>query len=75
MVSGRLIHTVAAEAHAFCWDNALTPALECASGDEVEFSVRDASGGQLGESSTAADVAAPDWVVGCIVPDAIFEGG
>jgi acetamidase/formamidase len=75
VVSGRSIHTVAAEEHAFCWDNALTPALECASGDEVEFSVRDASGGQLGESSTAADVAAPDWVVGCFVPDAIFEGG
>jgi acetamidase/formamidase len=61
MGSGRSIHTVAAEAHAFCWDNSLPPALECASGEEVEFSVRDASGGQLDEHSTAADVAGLDF--------------
>ena len=54
---GRSIHAVPADAHAFCWDNALAPALECASGEEVEFSVRDASGGQLDEHSTVADVA------------------
>jgi acetamidase/formamidase len=140
MVSGRSIHAVAADAHAFCWDNSLAPALECASGEEVEFSVQDASGGQLDAHSTAADVAGldfarvnpvsgpvfvkdvrpgdvlqvdllelrprgfgwtaiipgfglladeftepwlrihevvdvPNWVVGCFVPDAIFEGG
>ena len=117
MGTGRSIHTVAAEAHAYCWDNSLPPALECASGQEVEFSVRDASGGQLDQRSTAADVAgpardavrativhlqerrgvdreeayavasvvcdlrihevvdAPNWVVGCFVPDAIFPAG
>jgi acetamidase/formamidase len=58
---GRSIHAVAADAHAFCWDNALPPALECASGQEVEFSVRDASGGQLDEHSTTADVAGLDF--------------
>src|SRR3954462_7725978 len=61
MGSGRSIHAVAAEAHAFCWDNAIAPALECASGQEVEFSVRDASGGQLDEHSTTADVAGLDF--------------
>ena len=61
MGSGRSIHAVAADAHAFCWDNALPPAIECESGDDVEFSVRDASGGQLDEHSTAADVAGLDF--------------
>jgi acetamidase/formamidase len=61
MGSGRSIHAVAADAHAFCWDNALPPAIECESGEDVEFSVRDASGGQLDEHSTAADVAALDF--------------
>jgi acetamidase/formamidase len=61
MGTGRSIHTVAAEAHAYCWDNSLPPALESASGEEVEFSVRDASGGQLDERSTAADVAGLDF--------------
>jgi acetamidase/formamidase len=60
-MSGRSIHAVTAGAHAFCWDNALAPALECASGEEVEFTVQDASGGQLGERSTAADVAGLDF--------------
>jgi acetamidase/formamidase len=61
MVAGRSIHTVPADAHAFCWDNALAPALECASGEEIGFAVHDASGGQLGEHSTAADVAGLDF--------------
>jgi acetamidase/formamidase len=55
------IHAVASEAHAFCWDNSLPPALEIAAGTEVEFSVQDASGGQLDERSTEADVAALDF--------------
>jgi len=61
VVVGRSIHEVARDAYAFCWDNALPPALEVDSGDEVEFHVRDASGGQLHEGSTATDVAALDF--------------
>jgi acetamidase/formamidase len=55
------IHAVAPDAHAFCWDNSIAPVLEVAAGEEVEFSVQDASGGQLDEHSTEADVAALDF--------------
>jgi acetamidase/formamidase len=55
------IHAVAPAAHAFCWDNSLPPAVEIAAGEEIEFSVQDASGGQLDERSTEADVARLDF--------------
>ena len=61
MVPRRSIHAVAPHAHAFCWDNSLPPALEIAVGEEVEFTVQDASGGQLDDRSTEADVARLDF--------------
>jgi len=43
------------------WDNANPAALEIESGDVVELDIVDASGGQLGPSSTAADIARLDF--------------
>jgi len=40
------------------WDRSLAPALQAASGDEVELETVDASGGQIRAQSTAADLAA-----------------
>ncbi|WP_293912172.1 acetamidase/formamidase family protein [Deinococcus sp.] len=48
------IHTI--HHHHFGWDNSLTPQLHAAPGDTLEFAIQDASGGQLTEHSTAADV-------------------
>jgi acetamidase/formamidase len=45
----------------FGWDNSIAPALEMESGGEIEFEVRDASGGQLDRGSGPADVAALDF--------------
>ena len=38
------------------WDNSLAPVVRVAPGDSLEFDVMEASGGQLHESSTAADI-------------------
>ena len=54
------LHSVRDDAFAFVWDNSAAPALEVESGDLVELTCHDASGGQLSASSTAADVAAID---------------
>jgi acetamidase/formamidase len=48
------IHTI--HHHHFGWDNSLTPQYRAVPGDTLEFSIQDASGGQLTEHSTAADV-------------------
>src|SRR3990170_4621116 len=47
--------------HHFGWDNANEPVLRVAAGETVSFEVVDAGGGQLGRSSTVADVAALDF--------------
>ena len=39
------LHQVAQDACHFGWDNSIAPVLEIASGEDVEFEVRDASGG------------------------------
>jgi len=59
-VSGA-IRTIHRDHHHFGWDNSFPPALRVAPGDEVEFEIVDASGGQLSRESTAADVAALDF--------------
>lgn len=38
------------------WDNSLPPQLRAAPGDTLDFAIQDASGGQINEHSTAADV-------------------
>jgi acetamidase/formamidase len=54
------LHILRSEHSAVVWDNAAEPALEVESGTVVELEAADASGGQLGPDSTAADVAAMD---------------
>ncbi len=48
------IHTI--HHHHFGWDNSLTPTHRAESGDTLSFTIQDASGGQLNEHSTSADV-------------------
>jgi acetamidase/formamidase len=55
------LHSLRAETVSYVWDNALAPALEIESGEVVELEAADASGGQLGPDSTAADVAGLDF--------------
>lgn len=55
------IKTIHRADHHFGWDNSLAPVLRVAPGDEVEFEVMDASGGQLSETSTAEDVRKLDF--------------
>lgn len=55
------IKTIHSRHHHFGWDNALEAALTIEPGDEVEFGIVDASGGQITMSATAADVAAIDF--------------
>ena len=43
------------------WDNSLAPVMRIAPGESLEFDVTDASGGQLGATSTVADVARLDF--------------
>jgi acetamidase/formamidase len=43
------------------WDGSIAPVLRVASGDEVTFDALDASNGQIGPASTAADLAALDF--------------
>jgi acetamidase/formamidase len=50
------IHHIGAEHGSYVWDNALEPVLEVESGTTVELECADASGGQLTEQSTQADV-------------------
>ena len=45
----------------FGWDNSIAPVLEIESGEDVEFEVRDASGGQLDRDSELGAVAALDF--------------
>lgn len=58
---GNSTHTIHRQHVHFGWDNGLMPALEVTPGDTVEFEVIDASGGQLGPTSTVADVANLDF--------------
>ncbi|PNY79767.1 acetamidase/formamidase family protein [Deinococcus koreensis] len=47
--------------HHFGWNNALPPQHTAQPGEALEFVIQDASGGQIGPGSTAADVAAFDF--------------
>jgi acetamidase/formamidase len=54
------LHRIKADHSAVVWDNTAEPAIEVESGATVELEAADASGGQLGPDSTAADVTAMD---------------
>ncbi len=53
------VHTV--HHRHFGWDNSLPPQAHAAPGDTLTFDIQDASGGQLTEHSSAAEVAAFDF--------------
>ncbi len=55
------LHSIAAEKISYVWDNSIEPALEIEAGETVELEAADASGGQLGPDSTAAEVAGLDF--------------
>lgn len=55
------MRTIHRHQHHLGWDNSIEPVLRIAPGDSVEFDVHEASGGQLGKDSTAADVARLDF--------------
>lgn len=55
------IHDINPDALHYAWDNSLAPALEIESGDTVVLHVRDASDEQIGERSSAEDVARLDF--------------
>jgi acetamidase/formamidase len=55
------LHHLAQDRAHFGWDNSIAPALEIESGQDVEFEVRDASGGQLDRDSQLGAVAALDF--------------
>ena len=54
-------HTIHRARHHFGWDNALPPVLRVEPGQSVYFECLDSSAGQLGPSSTVADVATLDF--------------
>lgn len=56
MAPQRTIHE-----HHYGWDNSLAPAVRIAPGESLEFEVADASGGQLSQASTVADVGRLDF--------------
>jgi acetamidase/formamidase len=54
-------YTIHGAQHHFGWDNALEPAQRIEPGATILFHCQDSSAGQLGPSSTVADVAALDF--------------
>jgi acetamidase/formamidase len=54
-------HTLHSAHHHHGWDNAISPALTVAPGATVEVECQDASGGQLTQASTVADIAGLDF--------------
>ncbi len=61
MPNNPVSHTIHGRHHHFGWDNSLSPVERLAPGTTLEFECIDASGGQLSEKSTLADVAALDF--------------
>lgn len=75
-------YTIHGHQHHFGWDNALVPAERVAPGSTILFHCQDSSAGQLGPSSTLADVvnldfsrinpvSGPIWVEGAEPGDAL----
>jgi acetamidase/formamidase len=54
-------HTIHADHHHFGWDRSIPPVLTIAPGETIAFECPDASGGQLSEKSTVADVPRLDF--------------
>ena len=60
-MAGQTLHDVRADAFNYVWDNAIAPAVEVDSGDDVELHVRDASDEQITADSGTDAVAALDF--------------
>ena len=60
-MGGSARHTIHREHRHLGWNNANAPVLTVAPGETVSFETVDASGGQLGPGSTAADIAGLDF--------------
>jgi acetamidase/formamidase len=60
-MAGQTLHDVRADAFNYVWDNAIAPAVEVESGDDVELHVRDASDEQITADSGLDAVAALDF--------------
>lgn len=54
-------YTIHGAQHHFGWDNSLPPAVRAEPGSTIRFQCHDSSAGQLGPSSTVADVVALDF--------------
>ena len=54
-------HTIHGKQHHFGWDNAIVPAARVEPGSTILFHCQDSSAGQLGPSSTIAEVTALDF--------------
>ena len=54
-------YTIHGAQHHFGWDNSLSPALRAEPGSTIRFNCHDSSAGQLGPSSSVADVVALDF--------------
>ena len=54
-------YTIHGAQHHFGWDNSQAPALRAEPGSTIRFNCQDSSAGQLGPSSTVADVVALDF--------------
>ena len=54
-------YTIHSAQHHFGWDNSQAPALRAEPGSTIRFQCHDSSAGQLGPSSTVADVVALDF--------------
>jgi len=66
-------HTIHQSHHG--WDHSFPPAARIAPGDELEFDVADASGGQIGKHSTVHDVAKLDFTKVNPVAGPVFVDG
>jgi len=75
MALGSCHHTIHRHHHHHSWDRETPPVLEVEEGATVEFHTTDASGGQLGPSSTAAELGALDFSRVNPVTGPVFVGG
>jgi acetamidase/formamidase len=60
-MSSKTGHTIHSQHHHNGWDHSIPPVLTVAPGESVEFETVDASGGQLSQDSSVADVAKLDF--------------
>jgi acetamidase/formamidase len=75
ILEGPMMHRHTIHRHHCGWDNTLVPVAHIAPGESLEFEVADASGGQLGASSTVDDVDRLDFAKANPVTGPVFIEG